>query len=88
MMMCREAARLISASYQRPLRWRERMSLRMHLVICDACRNFKKQMNLLTEAVRRFAVQGEGFKHLQLADDARQRIGTLLSPRHGDRDGG
>ena len=87
MMMCREAARLISASYQRPLRWRERMSLRMHLVICDACRNFKKQMNLLTDAARRFSLRGEGFKELQLADDARRRIRGLLVAQRGDRDG-
>ena len=87
MMMCREAARLITASYQRPLRWREQMSLRMHLAICDACRTFRKQMSLLTEAVRRFALQDEGFKQLQLADDARRRIRTLMSAQQGDRDG-
>ncbi|MEJ2554536.1 MAG: zf-HC2 domain-containing protein [Gammaproteobacteria bacterium] len=83
MMMCREAARLITASYQRPLRWREQMSLRMHLAICHACRNFKKQMNILTEAARRFALQEEAFAGLQLADDARQRIRTLLVARQG-----
>ena len=88
MMMCREAARLITVSYQRPLAWREQMSLRMHLAMCDACRNFKKQMNLLTDAVRRFALQGdETFKQLQLADDARHRIRTLLSAQQGGGDG-
>ena len=54
MLVCREAARLISDSYQRPLRWRERVSLRLHLAICDACTNFKNQMRLLTDAARRF----------------------------------
>ena len=87
MMVCKEAARLITVSYQRPLGWREQMSLRMHLAVCDACRNFKKQMNLLTDAVRRFALQGDGFIQLQLTDDARQRIRTLLSAHHGGRDG-
>jgi Putative zinc-finger len=86
MLVCREAARLISESYQRPLRWREQVSLRMHLAICDACRNFQKQMKLLTEAARRFALQGEGFKQLQLADDARQQIRTLLMSQRGDKD--
>jgi predicted anti-sigma-YlaC factor YlaD len=59
----------------------------MHLAICDACRNFKKQMSLLTEAVQRFALQGEAFKDLQLADDARQRIRTLLAAQRGDKEG-
>jgi predicted anti-sigma-YlaC factor YlaD len=87
MMVCREAARLITVSYQRPLRWRERVSLRMHLAICDACRNFKKQMGLLTEAVQRFGLQGEAFTQLQLADDARSRIRTLLVTQRGDKEG-
>jgi predicted anti-sigma-YlaC factor YlaD len=86
MLMCREAARLITVSYQRPLRWREQMSLRVHLAICDACRNFKKQMNLLTEAARRFALQQEPFTELHLAADARQRIRTLLAAQRGDRE--
>jgi predicted anti-sigma-YlaC factor YlaD len=59
----------------------------MHLAICDACRNFKKQMNLLTEAVQRLALQGEAFKQLQLADDARQRIRALLAAQRGDKEG-
>ena len=86
MLVCREAARLITVSYQRPLRWREQMSLRVHLAICDACRNFKKQMNLLTDAAQRFALQEQAFMQLQLADDARQRIRTLLTAQRGDRD--
>ena len=86
MLMCREAARLITVSYQRPLRWREQMSLRMHLAICDACRNFKKQMNLLTDAAQRFALQEQAFMQLHLADDARQRIRTLLVAQRGNRD--
>lgn len=83
MMMCKEAARLISVAHQQPLRWREQMSLRMHLAICDACRNFKKQMNLLTEATQRFALQGEIFKQLQLTGDARRRIGARLNAERG-----
>ena len=86
MMMCREAARLITVSYQRPLRWREQVSLRVHLAICDACRNFKKQMNLVTDAAQRFALQEQAFMQLQLADDARRRIRTLLVAQRGDRD--
>ena len=84
MLMCREAARLISASYQRPLRWREQVALRMHLAICDACRNFKKQMNFLTTAARRFVLQEAAIGQPQLAEDARRRIRTLLAARRGD----
>lgn len=85
MMMCREAARLITASYQRPLRWREQMSLRMHLAICDACRNFKKQMNILTEAARRFALQEEAFGDLHLSGEARHRIREIIRIQPPDK---
>ena len=44
-------------------------------------------MNLLTEAVQRFALQGEAFNQLQLADDARSRIRTLLAAQRGDKEG-
>ena len=67
MLVCREAARLISDSYQRPLRWSERVSLRLHLTICDACTNFNKQMRLLTDAARRFKdMQIEGLSAFRL----------------------
>ena len=44
-------------------------------------------MNLLTEAVQRFALQGEAFTQLQLADDARSRIRALLAAQRGDEEG-
>ena len=86
MMMCREASRLISVSNQRPLHWREQIALRMHLAMCDACRNFKKQMTLLTNAAQRFVLQEETFSQFQLADDARQRIRTALVSQQGDQE--
>ena len=86
MLVCREAARLITESYQRPLRWRERIALRVHLTICDACNNFKKQMYLMTDAAQRLALQGQVFSELQLADDARQRIRDLLTTQRPDRE--
>ena len=86
MLVCREAARLITESYQRPLRWRERIALRMHLAVCDACTNFKKQMRLLTDAARRLALQEQVFGELQLADDARRRIRDLLTTQRPDKE--
>jgi len=85
MLVCREAARLITESYQRPLRWRERIALRMHLTICDACTNFKKQMRLLTDAARRFneRVTAE-FGELRLSEEARRQITAALAGKPPD----
>lgn len=82
MLVCRDAARLISDACQRPLNWRERIALRLHLVACDACRNFKRQMHLVTEAARRlWQAPAEAFADLRLSQAARQRIARELAQR-------
>jgi hypothetical protein len=53
MIDCREAARLISQHADRPLPLARRLQLRLHLVICDACSNFSRQVALLRRAINR-----------------------------------
>jgi predicted anti-sigma-YlaC factor YlaD len=47
MMMCKEATRLMSLKQDRPLTLKERVSLRVHLMMCDACRHCNDQFTLL-----------------------------------------
>ncbi len=54
MKTCREVHRLVAAGYDRELGWGERVQIRLHLAICDACRRFDRQMRLLHAAMRRF----------------------------------
>jgi predicted anti-sigma-YlaC factor YlaD len=54
MMMCKKATRLMSLKQDRPLTFQERMSLRLHLSMCSACRECERQFTLLHEAGRRF----------------------------------
>jgi hypothetical protein len=49
---CREASRLVSQGLDRKLGFGERLALRLHLMICDACTNFKKQVDFLRRAVK------------------------------------
>jgi len=85
MLVCKEAARLISVAYQRPLTLRERIALRVHLCTCQACRNFKRQMHLVTEAARRlWQAPAEQFSGFHLSDAARQRIASVLAQRPPD----
>ena len=53
MMMCKQATRLMSLKQDRRLAFRERLSLRLHLSMCDACRQCDRQFDLLHEAGRR-----------------------------------
>ena len=59
MLSCRESTELMSQARERPLTRRERVALRLHWVICAACRRFNRQMDVLREAARRFAARDD-----------------------------
>lgn len=49
---CKEIHRLTSESMDRNLSLVERTRIRLHLLVCNACRNFTGQMDLLRRAMR------------------------------------
>ena len=54
MLTCREASRLMSEARDRSLRWTERLGLRVHLLLCAGCVNFRKQLDFISTAMRRY----------------------------------
>jgi Putative zinc-finger len=51
---CKEASRLISQGMDRRLSVTERIALRLHVGICDACTRFTAQVDFLRRALRAF----------------------------------
>jgi len=51
---CREVSALLSQAQERPLNWRERFAVHVHLPLCAACRNFRAQLAILRAAVRAY----------------------------------
>jgi len=51
---CRQAATLILLRCDRPLGWLERLRLRVHLGMCDACTRFSGQQDLINGALGRW----------------------------------
>lgn len=49
---CRQASRLMSAKLDRELSWWERIALKLHLAICDACPKVIRQFDLMRRAMR------------------------------------
>lgn len=49
---CHHAHRLAVKSMDTPLAWHERIRLRMHLFVCDMCRSFVQEMQMLSRAMR------------------------------------
>lgn len=81
MLSCKESSQLISQSLDRPLSIRERLALRLHLLICDVCSRFVKHMNLLRLAMRRMRQQTEQDEGIQLTPEARKRIADMIDSR-------
>jgi hypothetical protein len=59
MMTCKEAAALMSQSMERKLGWTEHLGLRLHLAICAGCAHYRRQLDVLREACRRFTVRAK-----------------------------
>ncbi len=69
MLNCHDATQLMSEQQDRRLTLSERLSLRIHLLVCDGCRNFGMQMQSLRRFLRGYA-RGES-EEFPPQDDAK-----------------
>ena len=75
---CQQASRLVSESMDRRLsRW-ERVSLRIHLVICSYCRRVRRQLDWLRRAARASRLEPPDHDPIRLSPQARARIRHAL----------
>ncbi len=51
---CKEASLLLSEAEDRRLSLVERLKLRLHLSVCEACTRFSQQIAFLRKAMRRY----------------------------------
>lgn len=59
LLSCKETTRLLSQGADRRLGFGERVALRVHLAICDGCRNVNAQFKFLRVAVQRLSRDGD-----------------------------
>lgn len=78
MLTCKEASRLVSESLDRRLRLTERLGLRVHLLICEACACFAAQVRFLRRASRHLAGDVFAVPEVKLPAPARRRIARVL----------
>jgi Putative zinc-finger len=83
---CREIAPLISQSIDRKLSLKERLRLKLHLLICIWCARYLVQLKLIRQLMRRSALEPEGAQlHSErLSREARERILAQLKCRETD----
>jgi hypothetical protein len=77
---CKQAVRLQSAALDRKLSFRERLGLRIHLVLCQWCRRYGKQIRFLQTATREHAGEEQVLPERTLSPEARERIKERLRP--------
>jgi hypothetical protein len=59
MRSCKEISVLLSAAQERELGLFEQFGLRLHLLLCDGCRNFRRQLDFIRTAARRYRDSGD-----------------------------
>ena len=58
LLSCKETTRLLSQGEDRKLAFGERVALRVHLAICEGCRNVNAQFKILRVAVNSLSRDG------------------------------
>jgi hypothetical protein len=75
---CKEASKIISQSLDNPLSWSNRMKLKFHLLICNACTRFNQQLRLIKNAINSIKIETENDTSIQLSLDAKARINQAI----------
>jgi len=69
---CKETSKLVTLLADRPLSWKDRLAMRIHLLVCANCARFARQMQMIREWLRKEEAEGG------LSEQARARITTKL----------
>lgn len=85
MMNCQQTSRLLSQSLDRPLSFKERLALRLHLLLCGACRRFARQLRFLSRTAAGLETRGLADRRVTLGEPARERIKRALRDRGADK---
>lgn len=51
---CKEVTALVIAREDRTLPWQDRLAVRLHLAICEACPTFERQVLTMRNAMRQW----------------------------------
>lgn len=84
MISCKDAGKLVSQQIDQPLRLREKLRLRAHLLMCGTCLNLYRKLNIIHRASQQYMRYDEANENerLNLSHEAKERILNKL--RHGN----
>jgi len=75
MFKCKDISLLISRSMDQKLPLRIRIGIKFHLMMCNLCLSYKKQLELIHKAISKFDIDKEElFPVTQLPEKTREKI--------------
>lgn len=81
MITCRQASQLVSKERDVKLTLRERLSLRLHLLMCAMCRRYQQQLGFLARVAARFEQAMERHGEELAGLDERRKAEILAAVR-------
>lgn len=81
MISCRQVSHLLSERRERLLNLRERVGLRLHLLICGECRRFARQIDWIQRVLARARSDDQCAIQRSMPDATRERIAQALRDR-------
>ena len=75
---CKQSVRLQSAALDGKLPFRQRLGLRIHLMLCQWCRRYGKHIRFLRAAAREHGAEEQVLPQRTLSAEARERIKRKL----------
>jgi hypothetical protein len=79
---CREMVKIITASMDGRVSFKDWLRMKIHLLSCDPCVNFIKQLRFISGAVHQHQERLFNDESLHLSDDARRRMRDALKSPH------
>lgn len=81
MLSCKQTSQLLSQSLDRKLSLRERIGVRLHLLICDVCARFVMQLEMMRHYLRHMRDEAEQDESVQISAEAKARIAESLESK-------
>ncbi len=76
---CKEITKLITASMDAKLSWREWFLMKLHMLSCDPCVNFLKQLKFIRTTLHHSDEHpAQNDSNVKLDDNARSRLKEVL----------
>lgn len=79
---CKDISRLVSESMDRRLSWRQRLGVRLHLLMCRYCSRYRQQLELLRRVLKSQAELSADASQPVLEERVKDRLRRLVD-QHG-----